>query len=329
MFSSNSNDISSGLSALLQRIQASRSDNSNGLESNSSQLNPPDDENLNVSSTSQLQNQIAAPIVSVVSSSMDFFGAPESTHNSIRPPFNVGIDTSVDAVTPSQTTDKTDNENSLAQLSKGTKRKKIETNSNSRKEVTKVDRAVPYDGNPITNRPKKMKHKSRTIERGDTAVALTGDTLNTPEMSFEQATVVAVLSNLYGALGKADGTNQSMDANRTDSKSSAINPSTTMNIGDHVAKGISGSSVETKKQSNVNIPAMKAVTKRNVSPQFFRTQQEFVQNATQKLAATMAKKNDSSATRPSVVYHPSQYDVLLGRGKSNKNHPGNVWFQGT
>jgi hypothetical protein len=333
MFSSNGNDISNGINALLQRIQSNRSENSNSRSSNASQINQQVVDNLNVSSMMQLQNHIAAPIVSVVSSSMDFFGGPESIQNAVQAFDNdaVGIDRNVNSISTLQTSDRGMDNVTSAHMAVGTKRKKAESLSTNTNNITKVKSAEPSSGNALTKGSKKLKHTPKATEKVDTSVAFNDDVANASDMSFERAAVVAALTNLYGSGGKPDSTNRAIDDPRNGSiPLPVIQPTTNpAAIG-----GISGSSIETKKQSNVNKSPMKTLATHESTHRFLESMQNNSRKSTStsmKKPLSSEKKNDQSTSsrKSNVVYQPSQYDVLLGRGKSNKNHPGNVWFQGT
>jgi hypothetical protein len=51
-------------------------------------------------------------------------------------------------------------------------------------------------------------------------------------------------------------------------------------------------------------------------------------DADKKKLTLLGESDDAEADNVQII-EPDDFDVLLGRGKSNNRHPGNVRFQGT
>ena len=309
------------------------------------------------SSSSHMENQFrstTAPIVSVISSSMDLFGSDESKEPHNRYNIDGTTTTSSYSIAANLTATTRNSEmskygNISAQLVAGINSEKVEQTSSSKpKSVKRAMNSKPEDDAARRNQKKSKPSTETTLETSTHSVDRSDAEKNALDMSFERAAVVAALTTLYGAASEKRSAKLPTKTNastfgdtpsplplpkQVKYKESKFKPNMTSSRsgGDMVQEAVKRSSSTT---TAIVKPAADAL-----GPTHFgsgKNMTEVTENSEIKVGQQSTKKkmpfhNDSptNSRKSSVTQYPSQYDVLLGRGKSNKNHPGNVWFQGT
>lgn len=303
------------------------------------------------SSSSHIENQlrnVAAPIVSVISSSMDFFGSNEAN---VPPTVNhVGTATTTSSHSVSATLTAPSIASEISKygvmstnLVDDSKTKKSDEASSSKPKSIKRAFAAEDDTPKIFQKKSKQRVEV-TGENSSHSLNQSDEEKHALDMSFERAAVVAALTTLYGA------TNEKINSRPVTNTNTAVGmplqlPKQVKNKDNQVSRkdnyqNVQSDTVEkTEKEKAFSITANAvAAVYPHCPPQLGsgETVSEAVVSSTIKLAPQSSKKKGaksnempSNTRKSTITLYPTQYDVLLGRGKSNKNHPGNVWFQGT
>jgi hypothetical protein len=374
-------EIAKGIHAVAQCIQTIRASNT-GSPAEEDALKPTAPPGL-LKSNSLSSNGISsilsqphqsAPNVSVVSSSMDFFGAPESAL--LPQPHDARSNLTSDSYRVTS----------------------MDTSGNSRKTsaLKSDDHERKPSALPTTNKRIRLDDvppQTTTLEQ----------TRTVPPPSFEQAAIVAALEHLYGkgagvgvkkhmaggdtltSSGKFMEVAASTNFQETSPSPSSLPPKKFQ----HISRALLGTTNSSSFRGSRDLPnadrsaaAMaQAMGPRPSMPQAASYSQALRPSLTAEAskfppgskkpshpgsppsgvlpkkapyleakpsAAKLSKKspeaddddeeagsefeyNDSKfySSKSPMVLQPSAYDVLLGRGKSNKNHPGNKRFQGT
>jgi hypothetical protein len=351
MFTSKSSDASLNSNANLVR-----SNKSNGMSVTSNEHNSGGRvAGLLNSSSSHMENQlrsVTAPIVSVISSSMDFFGSTESNDPQTMNNVDGTTTTRPRSITanltgPISPSDIGKYGYMSNQLATDAKSKKAEQASSSKPKSIK--RTIKSDDAATTNIQKKFKQSVEpTGEKGTHSVHPSDTEKHVLDMSFERAAVVAALSTLYGATSERLDSKLPSNTNSSTFDGTPVPmplPKQSKNSSSQFSHKITSPSrpddmVEKtlKEKPIINTADVKEVAQPigHSQSEPGKNIPEVTENSTIKLGPHSSKKkssknNDSptNTRKSSITQYPTQYDVLLGRGKSNKNHPGNVWFQGT
>jgi hypothetical protein len=380
-------EIAKSIHAVTQCIQTMRSNSSNSSSNNNDDATQSNQRNstaallggsaLNgaVSGMGGVLSHQQAPNVSVVSSSMDFYGAPESIYLPPQPPNNnvnhtTYEDTSLTRKKP------------YIQMASGSNKNGIDYHND----------ASEFASNKSSTIRKKMKH-STTEEKSNSSDAFNSAARTNPDLSFEQAAIVAVLASLYGSStntttstsAKNDTAGKVVTKNKPRAAPSRL-PAKQLQHVSRAVMGTSGGRAVTGSsefsQSKGKATTGNGLGPRPVFPQtpaaaaaaaasgmyfnvgaaanFMMTDaaaKSFAKAAPSKIAkeklakigpnvnskqSSLELKKQAPKKKAQLDFHekkyytakaplvmtPSQYDVLLGRGKSNKNHPGNKRFQG-
>ena len=281
----------------LQRLNANHDDIHTGAN-NSTGISATSRDQNGTSRESQLHG-VTAPIVSVVSSSMDLFGPIESNN----PQTLKNVDDTTTASSQSVLAHEFDKYGVLSNhFAAGTKIKNIEQANDARSKSIK--RSNKADGHSVFSVPKKSKQSIKaTGEKSNHSTVQYGSYKNASDMSFERAAVVAALTTLYGAANEKPSAKLSTGAPTT---------------------AFDGKTDATSERTSDEKPASYSLEKQNLKT----NENSAIKSSPKKKVPNTNQVTTVSNISP-IVQHPTQYDVLLGRGKSNKNHPGNVWFQGT
>lgn len=300
------------------------------------------------SSSSHIGNQgrsATNPMVSVVASSMDLFGPNPTVSNG--PQMMNSIDTGISNRQSSYSSLTNLNAPVIAygamptHFAAGKKSKKVEQGSGTKPKSVKrpIDDIYPKKPKQDVNVMGEQQANYSTTHSG-------ADMQNASDMSFERAAVVAALTTLYGATNEKPGPKLSTNSHTATSFDGTSLPmplpKQLKNIGSKLASGMNSSGTReasTIQQTNENM-VLKA-SAANLTGPTQRDSSKIMSGTTEngaiKLSSQPSKKKTGKSSNESptisrkstVTQYPTQYDVLLGRGKSNKNHPGNVWFQGT
>ena len=306
-------------------------------------------------SSSHVENHLSsmtAPTVSVISSSMEIFGSAESndplTMNKIDSATNTGSSYSVSAnlAAPSFISELNMHVKMPAQFVAATKSEKVCIKPKSMK------RAIKTDDEAMKKNQKKQKQSiEATVEKATHSVDHSAAEKHSLDMSFERAAVVAALTSLYGPTSGnlnsklPTNTNISTLEGKTSPmplpnqlKNSDGQPTLKMalpSIGDTMVDETMKIKSLNCTQADVHVAAAHPLVSSLREPEGKMLEGIEIISAVKAgpyLSKKKLPKNDdapANSRKSSITQYPTQYDVLLGRGKSNKNHPGNVWFQGT
>jgi hypothetical protein len=308
---------------------------------------------LQNSSSSHVENQlrnVATPIVSVISSSMDIFGSGQPSNprtvNTVDSSTTTSYPISANVAAPSFTSEPSKYGITSTQFAAGTKSEKSEPATSTKPKSVK--RGNNNDAASIGKIQKKSKPAFEVEgEKSNHSGNQNGIEKNAIDMSFERAAVVAALSTLYGASNEKLSSKLPTSTNTpkfVDTEVPMPLPkqvkSAVSQIAHKVPLPCSGDEMvkkSVKAKALINTVGVHAAA-HSLAPSLLGPRKhapEETENSTAKMGSHLSKKkvskaDDSSTNARTSTYtqYPSQYDVLLGRGKSNKNHPGNVWFQG-
>jgi hypothetical protein len=280
---------------------------------------------------------------------MEIFGSTESNHlqrrnNIDRTTTASSYPVSVNLPVLGISSEMSKHGNSSPQSAAGTSNKKAEQASSIK--LKSMKRAINTDDASKTENQKKFKlDQDVTEEEANHSTNHGNAEKNALDMSFERAAVVAALSTLYGTSGDKLNSKRPATTNNTAALNSASVPmprpkqvmdtesqyvyECTLPISGDAMVGIAMQDKPLMNTADIKPPAppldLSQLGVRKKSSEE-RENSTVVQMGP---SSTEEKDSPTSSRKSSITQYPTQYDVLLGRGKSNKNHPGNVWFQGT